>query len=156
MAAVELLLDLGGLSALAGTGGTDEDHADLLGGGDGLAAELAGLEGLDATLEGGNDIAEALNFVVEEAHFGCVVRLLGRSGDVLWLEEETWVEEGGEAREGRKKRGERSKREEEGKVGKGNDLKINQPEQNGHGTREQKTGVNGLRVPLLVVRFGSR
>lgn len=80
--AVELLLDLGGLGALAGTGGTDEDHADLLGGGGGLAAELAGLEGLDATLEGGNDIAEALNFVVDETHLECGGVLLGRSGDV--------------------------------------------------------------------------
>ena len=96
MTAVELLLDLWGLRALAynsqssvskatprgtqrcppsHTGDkltsarrTDQDHADLLGGE--RAAELPGFEGLYARLEALELGVEALDFILDDAHGG--------------------------------------------------------------------------------------
>lgn len=52
---------------LTGAGGTDQDHADLLGG-DG-AAKLPGLEALYARLEALELGVKALDFVLDYTHF---------------------------------------------------------------------------------------
>lgn len=70
MTAVELLLDLGSLGALASTWGADEDHANLLGGELAGAASRAVLKSLDSRLEALDRVGQLLDcFLNETAHF---------------------------------------------------------------------------------------